>query len=248
LHQYRELTIKVAKRTLISMHFDSDVVTDASPHARTMTNQGGVTLDTTTKKWGAGSAAFDGTASAYLYVASEDWNLYNADFGASLQWLPDLDPATRYYALFSYGNWSNGWGVYYDQTNDIIAFNILGRWAFNTSALLATYGIDLADGAFHHIEVNRWADDWGIWVDGKQCGYETSEPRTRTAPIAMAAATSTRYGSSETGISTSRACIIPLILRRPPRPMPTTTISSLPRAANATRWLSRSPGQMACSK
>jgi len=172
LHQYRELTIKVAKRTLISMHFDSDVVTDASPNARTLGNIGGVTLDTTHKKWGAGSAAFNG--SSYLYVASTDWDLYSADFGASLQWLPDLDPATRYYGLMAYGNYSNGWGLFYDQTNDIIAFNILGSWAFSTSPLLSTYGIDLSDGAWHHIEVNRWADDWGIWVDGRQCGYKTS--------------------------------------------------------------------------
>jgi len=151
LHQYRDLSIKVEARTLLSVHFDSDVVSDASPFARTLINSGGVTLDTTNKKFGAGSAAFDGTASAQLYLASSDFDMYSRDFGAAIQWLPSLVAGTRYYGLLSYCSTTAGWCLFYDKDNDIIAFNVLGSWAFNTNPLMATYGIDFFDDEFHHI-------------------------------------------------------------------------------------------------
>ncbi|GEM_PF-232713 len=175
LHQYRDLSIKVEARTLLSVHFDSDVVSDASPFARTLINSGGVTLDTTNKKFGAGSAAFDGTASAQLYLASSDFDMYSRDFGAAIQWLPSLVAGTRYYGLLSYCSTTAGWCLFYDKDNDIIAFNVLGSWAFNTNPLMATYGIDFFDDEFHHIEINRWGNYWGIWVDGKQAGYKVTD-------------------------------------------------------------------------
>lgn len=175
LHQYRDLSIRVEARTLLSLHFDSDVVTDSSPFARTLSNSGGVTLDTTNKKYGAGSAAFDDPASAQLYLASSDFNMYSRDFCFSLQWLPSLVSGTRYYGLLSYCSTTTGWGLFYDKDNDIIAFSVLGSWSFNTNPLKTTYGIDFSDGEFHHIEINRWGNYWGIWADGKQAGYKITD-------------------------------------------------------------------------
>ena len=186
LHQYRDLSIKVETRTLLSLHFDSDVVTDSSPFARTLTNSGGVTLDTTNKKFGAGSAAFDGTASAQLYLASSDFDMYSRDLCFSLQWLPSLVSGTRYYGLLSYCSTTTGWCLFYDKDNDIIGFNVLGSWSFNTNPLKTTYGIDFTDGEFHHIEINRWGKYWGIWADGQQAGYKITD-------VALPAVTSGQY-------------------------------------------------------
>lgn len=182
LHQYRDLSIRVEARTFLSLHFDSDVVTDSSPFARTMGNGGGVTLDTTHKKFGAGSAAFDGTASAQLYLASSDFDMYSRDLCFSLQWLPSLVSGTRYYGLLSYCITTTGWGLFYDKDNDIIAFNVLGSWSFNTNPLKTTHGIDFSDGEFHHIEINRWGNYWGIWVDGKQAGYKITDAALPSLP------------------------------------------------------------------
>ena len=185
LHQYRTLSIEVAKRTLISMHFDSDVVTDSSAHARTLSNAGGVTHTTMYYKWPPGAAAFDGTGTAYLYVASSDFDTYDKDFGISLQWIPPafVGGTPRYYGLVSYSNGSVGWNFFYDRTYDIMAFNVLGEWAFNSSKLLDFYNIDMNDSPnCHHIEVNRWGKYWGIWVDGIQVGYDITDVSLPVVP------------------------------------------------------------------
>lgn len=171
LHQFRQLSIEVATRCVLMLHFNASPFVDSSPAAAAVTTTATVSLDTTNKKYGAGSGAFDGS-SGYVHVADSARFVIGDKNFCLRGWARLTDDSRPYHGLLSHegGSWG-GWNLFYDTANDIVAFNVYGATGgCNTSPLNATLGIDLFDGAFHHFEFNRSGSRQGIWVDGFEAG------------------------------------------------------------------------------
>lgn len=171
LHQYRELAIEVATRVVLLLHLDASPFVDASPSAKTVTNNG-VSLDTTTKKFGAGSGSFVYTASDYLSLAdSNDWYLADQNWTITTQFY--YQGTNTYYPLCGQGSGNPRWALYWNRVDGYLTLLLTDSTGTTTSVTSSATGITAS--TWHHIEVNRYNDRIGFFVDGFQRGSATVE-------------------------------------------------------------------------
>jgi len=170
LHQYRQLSIEIVTRCVLMLHFNASPFVDSSPAAASVTTSGTVTLDTTNKKYGAGSGLFNG--SSFVYVAdSPRFIIEDKNFCLRL-WVKLTDDSRRYHGLMCHGGSTpGGWNLFYDSVMDIVALTVFDAiGACNTDKLKDLHQINMFDGDFHYVELNRTGVKQGIWVDGKEVG------------------------------------------------------------------------------
>jgi len=160
LHDYRRVSIEIASRQVLLLHGDVSPIVDSSPVARTVTEVHPVSIDTTNKKFGAGSLSFNGTN--YLTCADSDDFFFEKDFSIDV-WFR-YTGANNYYPVCGQGVALPRWSFFYHRTTGIFWFQIFNAdgqlWGLNTANLA------LSASTWYHVEVNRNGQTWGLWVDG----------------------------------------------------------------------------------
>jgi len=157
--------------TELLLHMDNDVL-DASGSAHVVTNSG-ITFDSVNKVFGGYSALLNGT-DQYCSVA------HSADFSAAGGAFT-VDMRVRPAALASNGS------LYYQATDANRYFNLYHNNSGGVSLMvhnsagtvvaLSTPGGVLTVGTWAHVEFCESANDWRIFVDGKQKAYVSSAER-----------------------------------------------------------------------
>jgi len=168
--------------TKLLLHFNDDVTTDATGN-HTVSNNG-VALDTSDKKFGAGSAVF---SSAYLSsVDSADWDIFGSN---SDDWTVDfwgkLTTAGTYTRIMSqYADSSNIWIIAKFATGALASYAAVGGPTvveFSSAA-----GIWTDTTTWHHIAWIKVADEYAFYFDGTQVAYiQDSSTANYTAPLSI---------------------------------------------------------------
>lgn len=175
LHQYRDLSIEITTRVSLHLHGDVSPFVDSSPSQKTLTIGADATLDTTNKQFGAGSIAFaPNVSTARIQMDdSDDWCL-NRDFSFSCQFRFILQ-ISRTYPVYVHGRFGKRWSLFYERNDDKFYFEVnddvphkIEELCFNTETL------NLVQGVFYHIEIGKYGENWGIWIDGMQKAWNTS--------------------------------------------------------------------------
>lgn len=145
--------------TLLLIHGDS-TISDEVGNTVTVT---GATVDTTTKKFGAGSISFNGTSN-YLTVASNaNFNRGSGDFCIEMQvktsggWMTLMSRDATSFGTA--GNW-----FFYLQSGDARFFCI--DYSGGTALLNTSGSVAINDNAWHHVALIRNGSAWKITVDG----------------------------------------------------------------------------------
>jgi len=146
---------------------ESTTFTDSrltSPH--TVTANGDAQIDTAVKKWGSGSAKFDGSGD-YLYVPdSTDWDIFgtDSDYHTLDLWFqsPDVSVTQRIWDQYP------GSGDAFRLQIENSALTLI-----MPSDTLTQVGT-LSNDTWHHVAIIVKLDEVGIYLDGTQIGYSNS--------------------------------------------------------------------------
>ncbi len=178
------------------LHLDDNLTDSATggnaPHTVSSTNS---TSDTSTKKWGAGSRAFNGTT-AYLSVPdSTDWDIIgNLDNSFTIDFqVKHADHAGQEGYMSHVNDGDNFWWI---EHKDGSGMRFQGRFNGGAFTMDTTYGGEITDTDWHHIAFivvgNGSSFTVGLYKDGTQIGYDT-ETNTDTIAGSLYLA---RYGST----------------------------------------------------
>ena len=160
--------------TKLLLHLDALAFTDES--GKSVTNTG-VTLDTTNKVFGAGSAYFNGV-STYLQLAdSDDWNFGSGDFTINfrIRWitLTNASVMGQDEGGGSHLKWMVNWNAVSANHMSFHFQNPAG-----TSYVVAWSWIP-STGIFYDCEIDRQGNNWYFFVNGTQTG----ETQTQSAAV-----------------------------------------------------------------
>uniref|UniRef100_A0A6M3KG24 Putative lectin/glucanase superfamily protein n=2 Tax=viral metagenome TaxID=1070528 RepID=A0A6M3KG24_9ZZZZ len=168
---------------------------DASPFVdvigKTLTNNGTITLDTTTKKFGAGSAVLNGSSQYFTLADSADFYL-DADFTIDLQFYYDATYQNDGAIYWQRNTGDNDYKFLFgcDATKLYFSFRDAATYY---AQIDATHGMNL--NAWNHLALVRYGNVYTIYVNGSSIG-------TATESHAMPNYTDTVYIGLRTDIST----------------------------------------------
>jgi hypothetical protein len=160
----------------ILLHMDGSGSTfvDSSGSPKAVTAGGNATQSTAQSKFGGKSAFFDGSGDFLSFGDSDALELSNKDFALEL-WVQTTN-STQYATLVSrspdaYG--SGAWSLLMNSTSSTSG-NIALFAGDIGSPILTSSGVNLRDGAWHHVAVSRSGSNWSLYVDGTRVGTGTS--------------------------------------------------------------------------
>jgi len=165
----------VDQYTKLLMHMDDNNFKDECGNNPTNNN---VSLDTTNKKIGSGSASFNGTDSYLTIPASKDWDLGSEDFTLSC-WIKLEDEN----ASSSTPKEIVECGGVYNVSNASWIFTNSGKgvvtWYCSTGTGLGTVMFSknfpaVNDKLFHHYEVDRQGSNFYFFLDGNLVSTENN--------------------------------------------------------------------------
>jgi len=167
------------------LHFDSALTADVGLHA--FTNTGSVTLDTTNKKYGAGSALFAGTTQSITTPSNADLHMSSSgsptDFTVEC-WIKAGTGGAGNLSMIC-GACDSGGGTAY-RGGPLMWLTASGFLAggFQTGGTFynATGTVNLRDNTWHHVAVSRFGTIIRIYVDGTIAGTTTGVSVSDSAP------------------------------------------------------------------
>jgi len=151
----------------------STTFTDSSPSAHTVTANGDAQVDTAVKKFGTGSALFDGSGDYLTIPHSDDWEFGSGDFTIDFWVQPDTTNQMRFIArytnadatkIFFIDNDDNkvGCSIYIGE----VLYNLTGTTAFGTS--------------MSHVALVRYKDTLSLYLNGTLEASETVSGSVRS--------------------------------------------------------------------
>jgi len=187
------------------LHMDgtngSTTFTDSSSAARTVTANGDASISTAQSKWGGASGYFDGNGD-YLSIADAD----SVEPGSG-NWAIDLwvrtTNSTQYATLISRSPSAFASGMWTLMMN--VASSTAGDLAFyaanysTTSPVVSSSGVDIRDGAWHHVAVSRSGSSHSIYVDGTRVGTGTASYTLANIAGGINIGRDEQYGRNYTG-------------------------------------------------
>jgi len=176
---YEDVVIPGAGSTeldVLRLHLDSDL-TDSSTSGHTVTANGNAAITTSEKKFGAGSAYFDGSGDCLSLPSSSDLEFGAGDFTLECWVYPAGNARCSMYCanedyVFGFdiqpsgGSWRTGLFV----SDSASAWPVSGDGSANgVGTILSTWN------AWHHVAVVRSGNQWYTFIDGvKDCDFTWS--------------------------------------------------------------------------
>lgn len=153
--------------TVLMLHCDgadqSTTFTDSSTTPHTVTANGNAQVDTAVKKFGTGSAMFDGTGDYLSVPDSSDWDLlvdttdYTIDF-----WIKLTNHAADDSFIEHSTDGNNFWLLRHRHGT---GFQFMG-YTTGTDYLFWTAGGEITDSNWHHVALIKDGADYEIFIDG----------------------------------------------------------------------------------
>ena len=164
----------------------STTFTDDSPSSHTVTAQGDAQLDTAQYKFGTASGLFDGTGDYLTIPDSTDWDVTgsNSDNWTIDFWAKINSLGSFYNFIDQAEDTDNFWNIAIN-TNDDIKF----QYKSNSSTILnMTSDTSITDSNWHHIALCKVGNEFGLYLDGDQVAYGTTDTTdTFSASLAIGA-------------------------------------------------------------
>ena len=162
------------KITELLLHGDAFPFVDSSLTPKTVTNDGGVTLDTDNKKFGAGSMLFNGSSCSLTVPNSIDFAFGTDDF--TIDFWVKFNSSRTYYMLVDRA------------LGDLRFFYNAGAagFAVNTNEPDGAFQCELAIDTWYHIALVRYQNTIVVYVNGTAIGsrYDGLD-LSNTAPLAI---------------------------------------------------------------
>lgn len=160
-------------------HFDTNYNDEVAGLVPTETNSARITIDTGTKKFGAGSVKFtpiNSTEEVYLTYAANPKFDFSGDFNIDIRFRFEAGASTATYKfLWSKGPWATtgiALAFIHGSGGIFLLYNGNFQNIYNAS--------DLRDGLFHHVAVKRVGSTMTLSVDGIASTGGSSDPYTDT--------------------------------------------------------------------
>lgn len=176
--------------TVLSLALDTDF-TDISSSNHSMTANGNTQISTAQKKFGAGSAFFDGNGDYLSTPASSDFALGSGDFTVSLFYYPISEGPTNgnphYSRVFNFGN-------YWNNTDAVVLMdrpqNGNGKFVWNAYSISNSYHMysttSVSNGQWYHLQICRSGSTFYLFVNGNlEDTYTSSVAITTSANVAF---------------------------------------------------------------
>ena len=184
---------------LLRMDGSGGTFIDSSASPKSITAGGNATQSATQSKFG-GKSAYFAAAGDYLSLADSDAiELSNKDF--ALEFWAQTTNSTQYATLvsrspgaYSSGSWSLLMNLASSTSGDIALFaSDIG------SPIVQSSGVNLRDGAWHHVAVSRSGSNWSLYVDGTRVGTGTSSATVANIAGGLRIGADEFYGRGFTG-------------------------------------------------
>lgn len=170
--------------SVLLSHYDSDF-TDSNcsgSGAKTVSSTGGVTIDTSHKKFGAGSVNFDGSTGYLTIPNSTDFNFGSGDFTVDWQVFFSSLPASTFpndQVLFDNINGGDGMLVIYDKSGGNERVRFFSN-AFDTGNVTWTP----STSTWYHFAIVRSGNNFNFYMNGSSIASGSSstafaDPATR---------------------------------------------------------------------
>ena len=176
--------------TSLKLNLDSNF-TDTGPSGHSMTANGNTQISTAQKKFGAGSALFDGNGDYLSTPASSDFAISSGDFTVSLWYYPISEGPTNgdphYSRVFNFGN-------YWNNTDAVVLMDRPvsgnGKFVFQAYSISQVYHMysttSVSNGQWYHLQVCRSGSTLYLFVNGNlEDTYTTSVAITTSANVAF---------------------------------------------------------------
>jgi hypothetical protein len=147
-------------------------IRDESPTPKTLTNFGGVSINTTTFKYGADALTFTYGVN-YLTASSSDFAFGTGDYTIEAWVRPES--AAAYQNIFS----SRQGAVNDANAISLILVGGTTIWAYS-NGILAQGGSLAINGSFYHVAVARQGSSLRLFVDGQQVGTTATNTQNIT--------------------------------------------------------------------
>lgn len=184
---------------LLHMEGSGATFTDSSGTPKTVTAAGGITQSTAQSKFGTKSALFS-TAGDYLSLADQDaLELGSSDF--AIEFFMLTTNSTQYATLVSRspGAYASGmWSLLMNSASGTSG-DIALYAADIGSPILQSSGVNLRDGAWHHVAMSRSGSNWSLYVDGTRVGTGTSSATVANISGGLRIGADEFYGRNYTG-------------------------------------------------
>jgi concanavalin A-like lectin/glucanase superfamily protein len=169
------IAVGVDEFTKFLLHADgvdgSTSFVDDSLSAHTVNAQGDIQINTAEKKFGTGSAIFDGSADRLQLPSSTDWAIGNSDFTIDT-WVKLNSSKIQHLVNNGTYNDSAIWLLGVDASNKFYFNKGTGGWAWTTAHLGESEALTL--DTWHHIAVVRSGNTLHLFLDGQLLtGYST---------------------------------------------------------------------------
>lgn len=168
--------------TVLLLNFDDSIVTDdTGRHTGYVSYYPSMIHDTVTKKYGAGSIEVSNLLHQHMQISKDSPNIRDFDFLSHIDniyivemYINSSDGSNQRFNLFSYGNDQDG-RIYssYDQGNFLFNYRKNNSTQFSFTASYPSSS--LFDGAWHHVLWIKNGNKYGIYLDGVQVLYATSD-------------------------------------------------------------------------
>lgn len=165
-------------KVVLLLHGDATPFTDSSSIGNTITNSA-ATLDTTTKKFGAGSINLSSASSATLSMSTGSALSLTGDF--TIETWVNITSNTSYPGIFSNGEYNSSCQVYAGfgaTSNPVLYMGSPAGWG-----LSLTTSSSIGTGTWTHIAYTASGTTFSIWVNGTQAATQTAS-FTRVNPSA----------------------------------------------------------------
>jgi len=150
--------------------------TDSSPSAHIFTFVGDAQLDTADKKFGTASLLVDGTDDRITAPDSADWDIgaSNSDDWTIDLWVKHVDHAGLEHYIGQHKTGSTDYWLLFHR--DGASFGL--TFEYNKPgfpSFLKLDGGEITDTDWHHIALCKVGNDYGIYKDGTQVAYDTTD-------------------------------------------------------------------------
>ncbi len=157
------------------LHADT-ALTDSSPVPKTVTTSGAVAVDTGTKKWGAGSAAWTTEPDMITFPSASNTEMFSSLVDSKTidgQWrVTSATIGFNNYFLLHYLNGTNFYYVTLKNNGSLEMYYIIGG-VEQINVVGSAGDFTIGDGNFYHVAVCKKADKVGVYVGGVQKLYGT---------------------------------------------------------------------------
>lgn len=148
--------------TKLLMPFDSDYSDIAT--SKVFNNAGGVSISTSSPKFGAGSALFSGASNSYLYSTSNyvDYAFIANDFTIDCWFKHSGTGVASETIIYTYGSYGSGIKIVVKDTT----VECYARGEYNDFASVISPVATPRDGEWHHIALVRYYRYFTLYLDG----------------------------------------------------------------------------------